>query len=176
MEAEISESLSRLRQIGSELGVGEESQPEAIEEDSFDYTERVLFSEIREIKNLIERRDKESLVCTNRRDVIELNSRIYRKLKDVVKLVSDLEAVIQKESKRKRKEKKGREEVLIVIIAQIKRLQSLAAENHAPERSLQSAIHSKGSSSLLPATLCSRFCPVLLFPTRAVDTCAGNEE
>lgn len=52
MEAEISESLSRLRQIGSELGVGEESQPEAIEEDSFDYTERVLFSEIREIKNV----------------------------------------------------------------------------------------------------------------------------
>ena len=53
MEAEISESLSRLRQIGSELGVGEESQTEAIEEDSFDYTERVLFSEIREIKNVI---------------------------------------------------------------------------------------------------------------------------
>lgn len=53
MEAEIKESLYKLRRIGHELGVNEESAPNPVEESVFDYTERVLFSMIQEIKLVV---------------------------------------------------------------------------------------------------------------------------
>ena len=53
MEAEIKESLTKLRRIGHELGVNEEAAPVPAEESAFDYTERVLFSMIQEIKLVI---------------------------------------------------------------------------------------------------------------------------
>ena len=50
MESEIKESLSKLRRIWHELGVNETDDPHPVEENVFDYTERVLFSMIQEIK------------------------------------------------------------------------------------------------------------------------------
>ena len=50
MESEIKESLLKLRRIGHELGVNEADDPHPVEENVFDYTERVLFSMIQEIK------------------------------------------------------------------------------------------------------------------------------
>lgn len=51
---------------------------------------------------MIARRDKESLICTNRRAVIELNTAIYRKLKEVLGLFSTLQTAFEKDTQRRR--------------------------------------------------------------------------
>lgn len=53
MEKEILESISRLQHIGNELGISRsDGQSEEIPENAFDYTERILFSNIQSIKDV----------------------------------------------------------------------------------------------------------------------------
>ena len=56
MESEIKESLTKLRRIGHELGVNEDPDPHPVEENAFDYTERILFSMVQDIKLVISNR------------------------------------------------------------------------------------------------------------------------
>ena len=53
MEKEVIDSIQRLKKIENELGI-EENENELVEvpEDTFDYTERLLFSSIQEIKDV----------------------------------------------------------------------------------------------------------------------------
>lgn len=106
MEKEIQDSLYRLAQIQHELGEEEEeSSQDTVPDDPFDALEHAILSDIREVKEVIERRDKESLVCTHRRQVIELNAAIYRKLKGVMETYNQLQ-VIHEKSTRSRRNKK----------------------------------------------------------------------
>ncbi|KAM7453548.1 hypothetical protein BLSTO_05702 [Blastocystis sp. subtype 1] len=143
MEKEIAESLARLRQIGEQVGLASSSSSahESESENPADFSERIIFSDIQQLKDMIARRDKESLICTNRRAVIELNTAIYRKLKEVLGLFSTLQTAFEKDTQRRRGRKKGqgeeikrREEALTVMFAQLKRLEAMASENHATER------------------------------------------
>ena len=109
MEKEIQDSLHRLGQIQSALGAEEEdSSQETVPDDPFDASERAILDSIREVKGLIERRDKESLVCTHRRQVIELNAAVYRKLKTIMETYNQLQ-VIHDKSTRSRRNKRVRE-------------------------------------------------------------------
>lgn len=109
MEKEIQDSLRRLAQIQSELGEEEDdSSQETVPDDPFDASEHTILASIREVKELIARRDKESLVCTHRRQVIELNAAIYRKLKTIMETYNQLQ-VIHDKSTRSRRNKKVRE-------------------------------------------------------------------
>lgn len=48
---------------------------------------------------MIRIRDKESLICTNRRKVIELNAGIFRKLKETMGLFTELQSIYEKEKR-----------------------------------------------------------------------------
>lgn len=48
---------------------------------------------------MIRIRDKESLICTNRRKVIELNAGIFRKLKETMELFTELQSLFDKETR-----------------------------------------------------------------------------
>lgn len=48
---------------------------------------------------MIRIRDKESLICTNRRKVIELNAGIFRKLKETMGLFTELQSLFDKEKR-----------------------------------------------------------------------------
>ena len=110
---------------------------------------------------MIRKRDKESLICTNRREIIDLNVCIYRKLKEALHQFSELQSLVEIESKNKSKSKykhkviqnshytiqksqnkevTKHEEVLTVLFAQLKRLEEIASENHVTERILLSII------------------------------------
>ena len=54
---------------------------------------------------MIRKRDKESLICTNRREIIDLNVCIYRKLKEALHQFSELQSLVEIESKNKSKSK-----------------------------------------------------------------------
>ena len=71
MEKEIREAVARLQRIEAELGEPSEepTKSDDNEEEPFEYSQRILLSDIQELKELIALRDKESLVCTNRRRV-----------------------------------------------------------------------------------------------------------
>lgn len=110
MEKEILESISRLQKIGNELGIEQtEHDSKEVPENAFDYTERLLFGSIQDVKEvfyfilvneqMISKRDKESLVCSNRRTVIEMNASIYKKLKETVSMYADLQNVFEKAKK-----------------------------------------------------------------------------
>lgn len=107
MEKEIREAVSRLHRIEAELGEPSEepTKSDDNEEEPFEYSQRILLSDIQELKELIALRDKESLVCTNRRRVIELNARIYREMKQVMEIYNQAHDGLQKEinSRRGRK-------------------------------------------------------------------------
>lgn len=153
MEKEIREAVSRLHRIEAELGEPSEepTKSDDNEEEPFEYSQRILLSDIQELKDLIALRDKESLVCTNRRRVIELNARIYREMKQVMEIYNQAHDGLQKEINSRRgrkvttcvltklqklseKEIEKREEALTIILAQLKQLQSKADENHATDR------------------------------------------
>lgn len=106
MEKEIQDSLHRLAQIQSELGEDEdESSQESVLNDPFDALERAVLSEIHEVKEIIEKRDKESLVCTHRRQVIELNAAVYRKLKAIMERYCQLQGMHEKSTRSRRNKK-----------------------------------------------------------------------
>lgn len=53
MDKEIEQSIARLKKIGHELGIShEESESNEVPENTFDYTERLLFTSIQEIKEV----------------------------------------------------------------------------------------------------------------------------
>lgn len=99
MEKEIKEAVSRLHRIEKELGEASEEvvRSEEEEEEPFEYSQRILLSDIQELKELITLRDKESLVCTNRRKVIELNAKIYRGMKNVMEIYNQVHDGLQKD-------------------------------------------------------------------------------
>lgn len=148
MEKEIQSILQRLRAVKEELGdvesPEEQSNQPRREEDPFNYSQRVLFENIMEIKRTISQRDEESLICTNRRKVIELNAKIYKDLKGVINDYNDLQEhlIDEKHSgkgvhvslERSFVEGKRKEEIMAILLSQIKLLQTKADENHATER------------------------------------------
>lgn len=95
MEKEIQSILQRLQTVKEELGdvdsPEEQSNQPRREEDPFNYSQRVLFENIMDIKRTISQRDEESLICTNRRKVIELNAKIYKDLKGVINDYNELQ-------------------------------------------------------------------------------------
>ena len=54
---------------------------------------------------MIRKRDKESIVCKNRREIIDWNVCIYRKLKEALHQFSELQSLVEIESKNKSKSK-----------------------------------------------------------------------
>ena len=53
MEKEIQESILRLKKIGDEIGMVQSTSIESeIDEEPFEYTERILFADIQEIKEV----------------------------------------------------------------------------------------------------------------------------
>lgn len=53
MEKEIQESILRLKKIGDEIGMVQSTSVESeIDEEPFEYTERILFADIQEIKEV----------------------------------------------------------------------------------------------------------------------------
>ena len=53
MEKEIQESILRLKKIGDEIGMVQSTSAESeIDEEPFEYTERILFADIQEIKEV----------------------------------------------------------------------------------------------------------------------------
>ena len=53
MEKEIQESILRLKKIGDEIGMVQSTSVESeINEEPFEYTERILFADIQEIKEV----------------------------------------------------------------------------------------------------------------------------
>ena len=96
MDKEIQSTLQQLRIIKEELGsVSEDEEQPQLDENPFDYSQRILFANILGVKRLIEERDKQSLVCTNRRQIIELNASIYRKMKEVMEEYEELQEWIR---------------------------------------------------------------------------------
>ena len=107
MEKEIKEAVSRLHRIEAELGEPSEepTKSDDEEEEPFEYSKRIILSDIQELKGLIAMRDKESLVCTNRRKVIELNAKIYREMKRVMEIYNQAHDGLQKEINSRRGKK-----------------------------------------------------------------------
>lgn len=66
---------------------------------------------------MIRKRDKESLICTNRREIIDLNVCIYRKLKEALHQYTELQAIVETECKTKSKHK-----VIQILIIQYRNL------------------------------------------------------
>ena len=96
MDKEIQSTLQQLRAIKEELGsVSEDEEQPQVDENPFDYSQRILFTNIMEVKQMIAERDKQSLVCTNRRQVIELNASIYRNMKKIMEEYEELHEMIQ---------------------------------------------------------------------------------
>ena len=96
MDKEIQSTLQQLRIIKEELGsVSEDEEQPQLDENPFDYSQRILFANILGVKRLTEERDKQSLVCTNRRQIIELNASIYRKMKEVMEEYEELQEWIR---------------------------------------------------------------------------------
>ena len=96
MDKEIKSTLQRLRAFKEELGsISEDEEQPQVDENPFDYSQRVLFNNIMEVKQIIAERDKQSLVCTNRRQVIELNASIYRNMKKIMEEYEELQEMIQ---------------------------------------------------------------------------------
>ena len=53
MEKDIQESILRLKKIGDEIGMVQSTSVESeIDEEPFEYTERILFADIQEIKEV----------------------------------------------------------------------------------------------------------------------------
>ena len=96
MDKEIQSALQQLRAIKEELGsVSEDEEQPQVDENPFDYSQRVLFANIMEVKQMISERDKQSLICTNRRQVIELNASIYRNMKKIMQEYEELQEMMQ---------------------------------------------------------------------------------
>ena len=74
---------------------------------------------------MIRKRDKESLVCTNRREIIDLNVCIYRKLKEALHQYTELQAIVETECKTKWNAKfktKSKHKVIQILIIQYRNL------------------------------------------------------
>ena len=84
------------------------------------------------------------MVCTNRREIIDLNAYIYRKLKETLNRFAEFQAIVETEVKTKGKHRNSEktelsrhEEVLTILFAQLKRLEEIASENHVTERFIE---------------------------------------
>lgn len=134
MEKEIDELLKRLRFVKEDLGLDiPEGETQESNEKGFQLIQSRIINQISAVKALIQQRNELSERGANRRKVIEKNSQIFKKLKDISEDYVKLKERYEKDKKKlvrkpTEEEMKERIEALSTIQKQIKQVQEMSEE------------------------------------------------
>lgn len=133
MENELKELMYRLELIRDNVGVPEDYEEARLRvEEEFDKLGNRITADLHLLKKLIAERDAKKQKPSDRKRVIELNNRIYKRMHEVLNSVKELEEQYKDDNSRKHvdeEEVKRRDEIIANIVAQVRILERMHQEN-----------------------------------------------